>query len=658
MPNNIFDVHARALTDYQDFVKSFIHIRDEDAAQHVNKALQEENSLWPDFLLQVSPSYLRDASVDELAQQGLLLPQTAEIFRNDKGRPFHLYRHQVQALELARAGRSYVVTSGTGSGKSLTYFLPLVEMILREQIGADRTLALIIYPMNALVNSQLKALEDLKRGYEARSGQRFPVTFARYTGDTRGEERVRLHQRPPHVILSNYMMAELMLVRPDDQSFLDKAKGGLRFLVFDELHTYRGRQGADVAMLIRRLKERAAAENLIHVGTSATMSSERDQTPQQRRQVVADFSSRFFGHAFSADEVIEETLKPFTVVGEPTSDELRAAVTAEAPGETEVETFRAHPLSRWIERQFGIEPEPEGEGYRRRVPRTLAAAADALSKETGVQPSLCKESLRRWLSLGGSMPREDGGRAFAFKVHQFLGQGRTLFASLEAIGKRTLSLEGQLKDKEGRLLAPLRFCRFCGQGYYHVLREEGRFSPHPLGFVMNEEESSQAGYLVADAANTLGEPPIPDEWLDERGRVKATYKERVPSVVWVNADGGFAAEDNGGLKMWFQAQPFAVCLGCGEFYTRRESEYVKLGGLSSEGRSSASTVLASSLLRHARHGGARDKLLTFTDNRQDAALQAGHFNDMVQGAVLRAALVEALDEEPELTFERRLARVH
>lgn len=75
------------------------------------------------------------------------------------------------------------------------------------------------------------------------------------------------------------MMSELTLVRPQDQRFLDAAGGGLRFLVFDELHTYRGRQGADVAMLIRRLKERAAAPGLIHVGTSATMVAERDATP-------------------------------------------------------------------------------------------------------------------------------------------------------------------------------------------------------------------------------------------------------------------------------------------------------------------------------------------------------------------------------------------
>src|SRR5947208_1265628 len=120
-------------------------------------------------------------------------------------------------------------------------------------------------------------------------------------------------------------MAELMLVRPEDQRFLDRAGGGLRFLVFDELHTYRGRQGADVALLIRRLKERCAAPGLIHVGTSATMVADRTATPEARRATVADFATRLFGHAFAADQVIEETLVTFTEGNEPTQQQLAAA---------------------------------------------------------------------------------------------------------------------------------------------------------------------------------------------------------------------------------------------------------------------------------------------------------------------------------------------
>lgn len=308
---SIFDLHTAVLSDYSNFVRSFIHIADERIRQFVFEQLNDGH-LWPDFLLQVSPAYKRAATVDELAQQGVLHPETARIFRTADGKPYHLYQHQVEALGKAVQGRSYIVTSGTGSGKSLTYFIPIIDTVVREQIPNGRTVALIVYPMNALANSQLQALEQLRQDYEARTGKRFPVTFARYTGDTRDEIRQALRQKPPHILLTNYVMAELMLVRPEDRRLLDKTAGGLRFLVFDELHTYTGRQGADVAMLIRRLKQYAAAPNLIHIGTSATMVANRNASAQERRETVAHFAQRMFGYPFAFEDVIEETLIPAT----------------------------------------------------------------------------------------------------------------------------------------------------------------------------------------------------------------------------------------------------------------------------------------------------------------------------------------------------------
>jgi ATP-dependent helicase YprA (DUF1998 family) len=89
--------------------------------QFVERSLDEESRLWPDFLLQVSPSYARAATVDELVRSGVLHEEAARIFSTPDGEPFHLYQHQIEAPEKARAGQSFVVTSGTGSGKSLTY---------------------------------------------------------------------------------------------------------------------------------------------------------------------------------------------------------------------------------------------------------------------------------------------------------------------------------------------------------------------------------------------------------------------------------------------------------------------------------------------------------------------------------------------------------
>jgi hypothetical protein len=124
--------------------------------------------------------------------------------------------------------------------------------------------------------------------------------------------------------------------------------------------------------------------------------------------------------------------------------------------------------------------------------------------------------------------------------------------------------------------------------------------------------------------------------------------------VWVAPDGNFFGQPReGAAKMWAQRAPFSLCLHCGEFYGGREGEYRKLASLSSEARSSATTVLATSLLRHAGASKtAKDKLLSFTDNRQDASLQAGHFNDFVHIGLLRSALHAALQREPKLGFDR------
>ena len=648
---SIFTLHASVLADYGDFVRSFFSISDARAREYVDQALIGESRLWPDFLMQVSPSYARVSKVAELAARDVLHGETASIFRDAAGQSFHLYQHQVEALDRARGGESYVVTSGTGSGKSLAYFLPIFDSLLRRPATGDRVVALVVYPMNALVSSQLQALEKLKEGYERRTGRAFPVTFAKYTGETSEAERAKPSPAsaadPADQLRDGGAAAGAARGSAFPRSHGRRAAvSGLR-----RLHTYRGRQGGDVAMLIRRLKERCAAPDLLHVGTSATMVANPTASPEERRQTVAEFAERLFGHPFSGRQVIEETLVTFTEGGVPARADLSAALAGEVP--KTLEEFRRHPLARWAEAELGVESEGNGR-FKRSIPRTLAAAAARLAEDSGFETADCEMRLREILNRGGELPREDGGRAFAFKLHQFIGQGRALFATLEAPERREFSLEGQVQAGGGNLFVPIKFCRQCGQDYYHALRTDTRVLPHPVG-VETEDDFSRPGYLMlAPAENDWSEDRIPDEWLDARGRLTPTWKDRVPRPVWVAPDGTCSAQScEGALKMWWQPAPFYLCLSCGEFYTAREREFGKLASISSEGRSSATTVLATSLLRHSGGPDApRNKLLSFTDNRQDASLQAGHFNDFIHVSLLRSALYGSLQRERELTFDR------
>ncbi len=655
---NIFNLHRKVLNDYRHFVRSFINIADDRILKFVEHALIEDQHLWPEFLVQLSPRYAQAETVDELAEQGVIHRETASIFRTPEGHPFRLYQHQREALDIARQKKSYVVTSGTGSGKSLTYFLPIINDLIQNPGKTGEVSALVIYPMNALVNSQLQSLEKLKEAYEQRTGRPFPVTFAKFTGSTLEIEKKRLREHPPNILLTNYVMVELMMVRLDDRRFLNKTGGGLRFLVMDELHTYRGRQGADVAMLIRRLKERAASPDMICVGTSATMVASREATPQERRKAVADFASLMFGLPFTQEQIIEETLVEFTEGGEPSVQELKSALKSPLP--REVNTFRHHPLARWVEWNLGVEIEAGGH-LRRRIPRTLTQAANDLARTTGVQTGLCREKLQETLLIGSNLKVNHQERVFAFKLHQFLSQGRSVYATLEEPEQRTFSLEGQLTTKDGKRLYPLKFCRHCGQEYYQgILLNNGEmfwniFETNSTEIEAEPGEELPEGYvMIPSQENDWNETLIPEEWTERNGRPSKTWRDRIPRPIWITPDGQCSdSPKKGAIKAWYQDAPFALCLNCGEFYTRKESEFRKLANLSSAARTSATTVLATSLLKHAHStGAARSKLLSFTDNRQDASLQAGHFNDFIHVSLLRCSLYAALKKAGQLTFDR------
>jgi ATP-dependent helicase YprA (DUF1998 family) len=134
--------------------------------------------------------------------------------------------------------------------------------------------------MNALANSQFGELEKfLKAGFP--EGQE-PVSFKRYTGQENSRERDAIMANPPDILLTNYVMLELILTRPQERRSLIKAAQGLKFLVLDELHTYRGRQGSDVALLLRRVRETLKSENMLMVGTSATMGGGRSLQARRR----------------------------------------------------------------------------------------------------------------------------------------------------------------------------------------------------------------------------------------------------------------------------------------------------------------------------------------------------------------------------------------
>jgi ATP-dependent helicase YprA (DUF1998 family) len=160
---NIFDLRQQLIDDYSFYIKSFIQIRDPRIHDYVEQELFQRRVLWPEPLIQLNPLFEAGETIDELVTKGTLHPACQRIFRRGKdnkhpsGLPLRLHKHQAEAIKLVRDGHSYVLTTGTGSGKSLSYIIPIVDYVLRHpnQPGIK---AIVVYPMNALANSQLGEL--------------------------------------------------------------------------------------------------------------------------------------------------------------------------------------------------------------------------------------------------------------------------------------------------------------------------------------------------------------------------------------------------------------------------------------------------------------------------------------------------------------------
>lgn len=657
---DVFDFREQLVTEYEQFTRSFTRLRSDDIRDVVDREYASQR-YWPEPLIQINPTYRSGGTVDELVSGGQLSPECSAIFRLAKsassaGVTLPLHQHQAEAVSLALAGESYVLTTGTGSGKSLSYFIPVVDACLkaRKVDPTPRTRAIVIYPMNALANSQL---EELKKFLGSDPATR-PVSFGRYTGQESDEERQAMAATPPDILLTNFMMLELLMTRQNDidKAVMRNAKG-LRFLVLDELHTYRGRQGADVALLVRRVRE-ALSDNLICIGTSATMASEGTQ--MERNAVVAGVARRLFGTSIPDRNIITETLRRTTPEGE-TLDSVRPrlgqAIRAGFPDDLTYGAMAAHPMSVWVELTLGLTYEDDKP--RRAKPRTLADAAKALHADSGVPVEICLAYLQQFMLRAYAVTDSAGKSLFAFKLHQFIAGGGKVYATLEMPGQRAITLDGQQfvsgDDQRLRRYYHAHFCRDCGQEYIPVWDTEGpegrAFDVRNIEERQNEDDQVKFGFLMPDGRG-LWEPDslerYPEAWLEERAdgewRIKSAQRKNIPQSVKVRADGVITTEQ--GLQAWFIPGSFRFCLACGVAHTSAGKDSLRLTSLTGEGRSSATTMLTLSALRYLYEqdqqlSAEAKKVLGFSDNRQDAALQAGHFNDFLQVLLTRAALLSA-----------------
>jgi ATP-dependent helicase YprA (DUF1998 family)/very-short-patch-repair endonuclease len=657
-----FGVLGEVLDDYQSFVSGFLNIRDEQVLSTVSEEI-DAGLLWPEPWLALNPSFESGGTIGTLVDEGLLHRDCRDIFRHrtssdPTGTELTLHRHQRDAVEIARRHESYVLTTGTGSGKSLAYIVPIVDRVLRDGSGKG-VQAIVVYPMNALANSQIGELEKFL-GTEAPK-----VTFARYTGQESQKDREGILAKPPDILLTNYVMLELMLVRPEERKRLIGSAAGLKFLVLDELHTYRGRQGADVAMLVRRLRDAVGSDALQCVGTSATLAG--PGTRAEQRIEVAALATRLFGSPIPPDNIVGESLRRATA-GAVATDKLSARV--HEPPPTSFDALARDDLAIWIEDVFGLRLDDEGR-LARQTPTRLQDAAKQLANDSGTDVDIAGSALRSTL-LAGANARDAADRAlFAFKLHQFIGKGDTAYVTLEPASTRYITTRYQRSDPtndRGQPLFPLAFCRECGQDYLVVNRTKRDgldvFTPRLLNGTLGEPVEAEGLLLItSDPWPEYGEPGlidrVPDDWVVEQDGNRTLdpgRRNRLPEPI--NVDSLGFTGDHGIPAAFFNTLHF--CPTCKTSYeSARQSEFSRVASLGTEGRASAVTVISQAVVRALRDAtdlsAEARKFLAFSDNRQDASLQAGHFNDFVLVGLIRAAIYRAVVEHAQIDPDEPLS---
>jgi len=665
---NVFKLRNDLISEYDSYISSFININDDRIRNYVDQEL-DEGLLWPNPLIQLNPSYKMGSSIDELIEEGILSEGCRNIFRikkeaSDFGKPLRLYKHQEDAIRIYASGQdNYILSTGTGSGKSLAYIIPVVDHILKEGSGKGIQ-AIFVYPMNALANSQLGELEKF---VNFGMGDKPKVTFERYTGQENEDRKQQIRLNPPDILLTNYVMLELILTRPEERQTIIQSTNNIAFLVLDELHTYRGRQGSDVAMLVRRLRNSINSKRFRCIGTSATLATEGSFTEQQQK--IAEVATKLFGEEVKPKNIIGETLTRISPEIDLKDPKFVQALTLRINNihsympQTYQEYIR-DPLVRWIESTFGVEKVGDSDWLKRVIPTSIYGedgAAEKLADLTGLGQEECGKAIEETLLESYNEKLEvDGSPPFAFRLHQFISRGDTIYATLENAENRYITTSGQ-QFKPGdrdKILIPLVFCRECGQEYYSVFKktdhdpEEPMISRRDFFDYQDSDEMGEAGYLFFSKENPWPQDEeeiitrLPAEWLEttgDGGRVRPARKKYLPELVTLSTDG---KEMVNGLKAFFVANPFRFCMNCGVAYGfRQRSDIPKLATVGAGGRSTATTILALAAIQGLDEDNSLPekarKLLSFTDNRQDAALQSGHFNDFVQVSLLRSALYQA-----------------
>lgn len=623
---------------------------------------------------------------------------------------FEPHRHQARAFErlVYPNPRSTIVATGTGSGKTECFLLPVLDAVLAmKKDGIEGIKAIVVYPMNALATDQAKRLAELCHAVRQAGGP--GITAGLYTGApgnvcrTMEEnscitDRETLRRTPPDILLTNYKMLDYLLLREEDRALWRTTTArSLRYLVVDELHTFDGAQGTDLACLIRRLRDRLdLGEGLACVGTSATLGG------GDGLERLQQYASDVFGADFSSPEsVITEdrlgTVEYLESFGEakwagdwPTLYEAKRLATAPRSGS--VENFISLSIRTWLGKNVMLRAGdattwtqtalmlsdllPHHPAFRRLMSEAdgilhLKTVARNWQRDVAAFRGLTTEEvlllLRSFVALVSMarLTRADGKLVpfLSVRVQLWVRELAQMLATVERTPK--LIPMADVKPETPPAL-PVLTCRACNATAWGAVVADGELQGGARNFY-------RAWFSKKDVNAKLLYPVEKSEFATVRRRHPGELMRLCPAkgvLVWVH--------DTDPESVYAPKCPVcekehdAVIVRVPKIHTSGTSadgRYVRLQtncalcGATNSMRilGARSVTMSSALTGHLHSSSANDdhKLINFTDAVQDAAHRAGFMEARSFIFVLRQAVAGLLrDSEGEgLDFESFLAKI-
>ena len=661
----------QVIDEYRDYLRTEFRARDPKLRQALEDALDLPLFLAQDPFFQAHRPFKSGKAWRDLKLDARL----AEVMEKRTGSKT-CYLHQSRAIEhlLGESVSPMAVTTGTGSGKTECFLLPVIQNAIEDSAKHKKSglTAILVYPMNALANDQHDRIKD----YLESSGHTH-VKVARYDRSTKQDERARLRKNPPHILLTNYMMLEYLLVRPADRVDLFK-KHRCRFVVLDEVHTYRGGLGSNIALLFRRLvqhlkraqQDRKAVDgeeanrfpDLVPVATSATIKSvdEAGKTAEEvrelRDQAVQEFLGKLTGYPDKSFKVLGEEMQEIRVPQE--------AGWAEAPVVAALPDFQDPASVRGAVARLAGLPEDTPVEQSARTARILWTLGELLAKKPlsvsqiveaikesvperqSTPADVVRAEVESALVAGAAMPDGIPG-ALRLRTHRFVRGGWRFHRCISRDCGRLFAKGEEECASCGHKTAPLFICRSCGAD---AMRFAGTKEPEKDGLKPTGDLSIKPEWLLYDAKrHELFVEDIEDEAGRSGGRKKVKQMKGNPVL-----QGSFEpatcsfSEDKGIYPMGVALAPARNhCLVCGAMAGPASVLTPVALGTSAAVRVMAEGLTEGLAVQHkgmAKHDG-KERLLIFADSRQDAAHQARFITYAGRYDRMRRRLVRILEEK-------------